>query len=357
MKFLHLAAPGRNVGDNALIIGMRSLFAGHELVLENVRSTILDTSKISEINKYYDGIVIGGGGLLHSTPSTRAKKTNSSGTLINLDTKNLKHIKKPVIVYGVGYNVFDREVDLCDKAKSSILNMINGCVHFSVRNDGSKERLLNFLNAKDLNITEVPDPGLYCKSEPMRYDYLSTNKENNIAIQLAADRLMNRFNNKQELLTFVNEIKQFIRISEYNCWLVPHTPADYNFIKQHFSGYKIFPLKTRLQESLIVMGFYEKMRCVIGQRGHANICPFGLNIPIISIVSHPKNIGFMEKIGFSKCAVNANDRDLHSKLLQIINLIDKNYTILQKNKNKQLTEQSHKIVKDIIDGCMSNLSF
>ena len=352
MKFLHLAAPGRNVGDNALIIGMRSLFDGHELLLENVRSTILDAPKISEINKHYDGIVIGGGGLLHSTPSTRAKKTNSSGTLINLDTKNLKHIKKPVIIYGVGYNVFDREVDLCNKARSSILDMINGCVHFSVRNDGSKERLLNFLNVKDLNITEVPDPGLYCKSEPAKYHYLSANKENNIAIQLAADRLMNRFNNEQELLTFVSEIKQFMTVSEHNCWLVPHTPADYDFISQHFSGYKIFPLKIGLQESSVVMGFYEQMRCVIGQRGHANICPFGLNVPIISIVSHPKNIGFMNKIGFSKYAVNVNDKNLCSKLSEMVDSINEGYIASQTNINKQLTEQSKKIVKDIINARM-----
>lgn len=352
MKFLHLAAPGRNVGDNALIIGVRSLFNGHELLLENVRSTILDASKISEINQHYDGIVIGGGGLLHSTPSTRAIKTNSSGTLINLDTKNLKQIKKPVIIYGVGYNVFDREVDLCEKARSSILDMINECVHFSVRNDGSKERLLNFLNVKDLNINEVPDPGLYCKSEPMKYDYLSVNKENNIAIQLAADRLMNRFNNKQEILTFVSEIKQFIKESGHNCWLVPHTPADYDFINQHFSGYQIFPLKIGLQESSVVMGFYKQMRCVIGQRGHANICPFGLNVPIISIVSHPKNIGFMKKIGFSKYAVNANDKNLCSKLSETVNLIDEGYITSQRNTNKQLTKQSHKTIENIINASM-----
>jgi len=352
MKFLHLAAPGRNVGDNALIMGMRSLFNNHELHLENVRSTVLDNKKISKINKDYDGLIIGGGGLLHSTPNTRKQKKNSSGTLINIDTKNLQHMQKPLIIYGVGYNVFDKEVDLCDLARRSIIDMINKSCHFSVRNDGSKERLLGFLKRKDLDIIEVPDPGLYCSSKPEKYDYLSSHKKNNIAIQLAADRLLNRFNNKQEIEIFVNEIKDFIKLSNSQCWLVPHTPVDYDFINRYFSGHKIFPLKIGLEQSSLVMGFYKQMKCVIGQRGHANICPFGLNVPIISLVSHPKNIGFMRKVGFSNYAVNVNDYDLHSKLLDMIESIDENYIVLQNKKNQELKQKSTRTIKEIFDETM-----
>ena len=115
-----------------------------------------------------------------------------------------------MIIYGVGYNVFDREVGLCGLAKKSILDMINLSLHFSVRNDGSKERLINFLGKEDLNIKEVPDPGLYCQSNPSKYEYLSNNKSKNIAIQLAADRLSNRFKSKQEIYIFIDEIKKFI---------------------------------------------------------------------------------------------------------------------------------------------------
>ena len=355
MKFLHLAAPGRNVGDNALIMGMRQLFCNHELILKNVRTTVLNNQTITKINNSYDGLIIGGGGLLHSTPSTRSIKTNSSGTLINIDTNNIKKIQKPIIIYGVGYNVFDREVGLCNLAKKSILDMINLSLHFSVRNDESKKRLINFLGKEDLNIKEVPDPGLYCQSNPSKYEYLSDNKSKNIAIQLAADRLSNRFKSKQEISIFIDEIKKFINTSQNTCWLVPHTPADNTFIKKHFAGYKIYPLKTKLEEASVVMGFYEQMKCVIGQRGHANICPFGLNVPIISLVSHQKNIGFMKKVGFANYALDVGDQDLHNKLISMVKTIDEQYYTKQKKTNKELRQQSETIVERIINESMHYL--
>ena len=67
---LHLAAPFKNVGDNALILGVRQLFKkDYILDLRPLRSTVIDLKLIEEINRKYSGLIIGGGGLLHAPKS------------------------------------------------------------------------------------------------------------------------------------------------------------------------------------------------------------------------------------------------------------------------------------------------
>lgn len=348
MKILHLAAPNKNVGDNALISGVKNLFSTHQLILKNIRSTIIDINFINIINTEYDAVIIGGGGLLHSTPITRKQKNNSSGTLIRLDTNNIQKIKKPIIVYGVGYNVFNNEIDLCKLAKKSILDIMKHSLHFSVRNDGSRERLSKFLDINVDNIIEAPDPGLYCDFDTNEYNNLDS-KTKKIAIQIAADRLDCRFNNKKNIAIFISEIKSFITNNKHQCWLVPHTQLDYEFISRHFSEYPIYSLKNfqNFASTAKVMGFYKKMDCVIGQRGHANICPFGMRIPIISLVSHPKNIGFMKKINFDSYSINCDDPTLASKLSNLVDSIDENYRVQQDQVVNKLKYLSNKITENI----------
>jgi polysaccharide pyruvyl transferase WcaK-like protein len=345
---LHLAAPFKNVGDNALILGVRQLFKkDYILDLRPLRSTVIDLKLIEEINRKYSGLIIGGGGLLHAPKSILDRKKDTSGTLIMMDTKNLKYLKKPLIIYGVGYNVFRGESDLPQIAKSSILDMMNSAIHFSVRNDGSKQRLSKFLGIAESMVLEVPDPGLYVKPKDGKLsELIKTNK--NIAIQIAADRLNNRFKNENELNNFVVNIKKFIEENkEYTCWLVPHCPVDEEFIKSKFSGFRSIPLVLDLIQSTEVMGFYKKMNVVIGQRGHANICPFGINVPIISLVSHDKNLGFMNEIRFKDYAINVSDPQLASNLTSLVKSIDSSYLNQQIKKIKEMDELSKSTVNDI----------
>jgi len=346
-KLLHLAAPLRNVGDNALILGVHNLFKDFNLELQHLRSTVIDIKLINLINDKYDGLIIGGGGLLHAPKSIIDRKSDTTGTLIMTDVDNLKYLKKPLIIYGVGYNVFRGEQHLPDIAKKSINTLINNH-HFSVRNDGSKERLAEYLDTDSSRILEIPDPGLYVTPVESTLSR-SVSGDNNIAIQIAADRLNHRFKNKDEVARFVQNIKNFINSvsSEYTCWLVPHCPVDDDFIKLHFKGYKTVTLKLQLKEAREIMGFYSKMKVVIGQRGHGNICPFGINVPIISLVSHDKNLGFMKKIGFEKYAVDASDPVLSDKLISLVKDIDDNYKVNMRKSTLEMRTKSEKYITEL----------
>jgi polysaccharide pyruvyl transferase WcaK-like protein len=348
-NLLHLAAPFKNVGDNALILGIRQLFKEEcKLHLRPLRSTVINRKLIDEINLKYDGLIIGGGGLLHAPKSIIDRKKDTTGTLIMLDVNNLKHLKKPLIIYGVGYNIFRGETDLPNIAKSSIIELMNQAVHFSVRNDGSRKRLAEFLGIDESLITVVPDPGLYVKPKNGKLSE-RVKSDKNIAIQIAADRLNHRFNSTAHINTFIDNIKNFINENtKYTCWLVPHCPIDDEFIKTHFKGFRSIPLTLGLVESTEVMGFYKKMDVVIGQRGHGNICPFGINVPIISLVSHDKNMGFMKDIGFEEYAADANDPILSKTLSKMLNSIDSTYSESQLHKIEEMSNVSKHIVNDIV---------
>jgi len=342
-NLLHLAAPGKNVGDNALILGVKSLFKTCNLELKNVRNTILSKKFIEIINEKYDGLIIGGGGLLHAPQSIRKLTNDTSGTLIRINTNNLKYLKIPLIVYGVGYNVFRGEQELPEIAKKSINDLANKALHFSVRNDGSLERLSSYLGFTHKKILEVPDPGLFTPYIDGKLD------PSKIIIQIAADRLNNRFKNSLTLDRFIKSLKKLIDENlNYSFYFSPHCPIDEIFINKHFKNYKKIDLMTNIEETSKIMGIYRTSKVVIGQRGHGNICPFGINTPIICLVSHDKNLGFMRKIGFEDYSVSVNDKDLTSKLKLMIESIDKNYREKQLAKIIEMKIDSENFVNKII---------
>jgi len=346
-KLIHLAAPLRNVGDNALILGVKEQFKQVNLDLKPLRSTVINRSFINLVNEKYDGLIIGGGGLLHAPKSILDRTKDTSGTLIMVDTNNLKYLKKPLIIFGVGYNVFRGETDLPDIAKKSIEDLVKAAIHFSVRNDGSYTRLSNFLGKELKEILVTPDPGLFMNSS--EFNLSNKVKGKNIAIQLAADRLNHRFNGKIEVDRFISEIKKFVLSNpEINFWITSHCPIDEKFVNKHFKEFKRVPIMLGLCDAEKMMGFYKKMDVVIGQRGHGNICPFGINVPIISLVSHDKNLGFMEDVGFQDYAVSASNKNLSNELNVLINKIDDSYIEKQRIKNLELKKISDNHVKKII---------
>ena len=120
MLLYHYSCPGTNVGDNALTLGVRTMLKqqGHKVKSFGLRETIFDENYINKINKEADGIVIGGGGLIHCSPFFRSVK-HCSGTLIQMKKENINKINIPIYCYGLGYNVFNGESCFNDKTNTS----------------------------------------------------------------------------------------------------------------------------------------------------------------------------------------------------------------------------------------------
>lgn len=345
------SCPGTNVGDNALTIGLLNSFKKYDVKIKTIRlrGCVFTPEYIKKINTEADMIIIGGGGLLHCSNAIRKKKKNSSGTLWEINKRNIQLIKVPIIIYAVGYNVFRGEPDLPVMAREAIKEMIKVAKIFTVRNDGSKERLIKLIKGDENKIIRIPDSGLYVDiTDPIRE--IDT-RIKNIAIQLAFDRPNYRYKNVKNFIKGIHEVLDYNYNRPIQFWLVPHVKLDDQNIKRYFSKKAKIPYMPNYTACRSIMGFYKKMEVVVGMRGHANICSFGLGVPTISLVSHAKNKGFMVDVGLNNYCVDVNNEKMSEVLIEKIMLaLNNNMAIRKKitSKVKLLTKETEAINKEIM---------
>ena len=78
---------------------------------------------INEINKKFDLVLIGGGGLFLS--DQKNADISKSGWQLNMSNKLMAKIEKPIVVFGVGYNRFRNQKDFSKKFKLSLNTLYN----------------------------------------------------------------------------------------------------------------------------------------------------------------------------------------------------------------------------------------
>ena len=137
MRILHTYCLNFNIGDYALGIGVKNLLRNYlevdSIGETNLQGTVFNEYFINEVvNKKYDLLVIGGGGIIHG-----AHWPNGWFWLIEKDL--IKTIKIPFIVYGVGYNYFKDEQGIPPHGIEHLMETHKQATYFSIRNDGSYE--------------------------------------------------------------------------------------------------------------------------------------------------------------------------------------------------------------------------
>lgn len=333
LKVVHAYARFFNFGDNALAYGVKNIFLKYfdskiRFINEDVHTTIFDKQKLKEINKKADMLLVGGGGLIHTF--------DNEFWLFNMLNKDINALKKPMILYGVGYNNF-KDKPLHKKAIVNIKKVKNKALSFSVRNDGSKERLLEY----DLNFDEVPDPGFFVDGPHLRPNI----EGEYVMLQIAYDSPENRnTDNDKFFFNMVNVCKYLVE-KNYTVVLSPHCHSDVeisNMVVNEVGSEKCFSWdwhEIMREDSVSVgLGYYKHASFVIAMRGHAQICPIGMNVPVISVINHPKHLGLLQKYKLDDMAILVNDDNFDEKIkIAITNLINNKEEI--KNKYKQLMNE------------------
>ncbi len=79
-----------------------------------------------------------------------------------------------------------------------------------------------------------------------------------------------------------------------------------------------------------VVEYYRDVDLTVGMRGHAQMVPFGVGNPIISLVSHDKLSWFLDDIAHPEWGVDIHSEDLQHALLEKIEQTRENFALARR---------------------------
>lgn len=322
MRIMHTYCLNHNIGDYALGIGVKNLLRQYlpvTLIAEtNLQGTVFNEYFINEvINKKYDLLVVGGGGIIHG-------KHWPNGWFWLIKEELIKTIKIPFIVYGVGYNYFKDEGGIPEIGKSHLKETMKRAAYFSVRNDESQSR---FAEQMEVMVPEIPDPGFHINlnkvyARPVEAPY--------VLIQLANDKPEHRFGSLEARAVFVNELRMIVSdlAKRYQVIFSPHVLDDVSLSEEVASGIENVSVwnfaEFAFDNCAPAVGYYQHAEFVLAMRGHGQIVPIAFDTPVISLENHPKHGGLMRKLGLGNYNVVVGSENFGNQLKSLVEELEQN---------------------------------
>lgn len=343
MDILHIGVFDRNIGDSIALDNLQRSFkkyvpnvSFHNQNIENFWAQNNDIKMccdyFDQISSKFDAVVVGGGGLIEYA----GYKTKRTHYKLPFNRQIIKHCKIPIYFYGVGVNIFRGGIDYSDNAKQALQETINESVAFTVRNDGSYNKLKDWIKLDVDKVEVVPDPGL------LHLDRFNVQDKDSVtkgaiqpAFNFSAGINKRRFNSDSNL----DFIKQFFKDYIY----FPHTVRDFNKLgKQGIISEKEFNEKYKYTVNLDdFLQKYTNIDYVVAMRGHGQMITIGMNIPGIYLSTQDKVRDFSIENGFGDYNVDILEDDWKQKLEhKVKSLTQPNSTYL-----KEWYEIRHEFIK------------
>jgi polysaccharide pyruvyl transferase WcaK-like protein len=313
-----LHAPG-NAGDTSLFITTRklvdSVIGKQQWSLEPLWDEVT-AQTVDRLNAESKAIVVGGGGVL-----LRDTNPNSnSGWQWNCPIELLQRIEVPLVVLAVGYNRFRDQPEFDPVFRAHIAETVQRSAFFGLRNYGSIAQLSSYLDdALSSRLSYQP-----CPTTLLRYLYpqyaskLDPSRRGCVVVLNAAfDRSALRYGDREsDILTRIARAMKWMNQQGWRLKLVSHCPEDATILPwliRENVGFEEINLAGQRHDG--ILRFYQDVSVVIGMRGHSQMIPFGLGVPIISLISHDKLGFFLADIGHPEWGIEIHDESLEGKLV------------------------------------------
>lgn len=313
--FVHVAHQNAgNAGDTVLSSSVR-LFIDFASANSNKWKLIHTHDKVVQetvdiINRS-KALIIGGGGLF-----LRDTNENShSGWQWPITNELLEKIQVPIIVYSVGYNKFRNQIDFDNTFYKSMKLLLDKSPFFGLRNSGSISNVKNF--SGDLEkIVFQPCVTTFLKKFHPALKNFSPTKTGVVAINIAFDRHHLRFGKDERVIIhqIVDAMTSLKKMGKTPV-LVAHCSVD-RHIKHWINDFDFIDLTHSSQKKII--NTFKQFEMVIGMRGHSQMIPFGMGIPIYSLVSHNKLQFFLDDIGKPDWGTELNGK-FSDKIVSFVN--------------------------------------
>lgn len=330
-----------NTGDTVLSQCVRRCFSGR---IEPCSWNIIELDKpvtnatIESINKT-SALVIGGGGLF--LPDTN--ENSISGWQWPVSQSQLSAVDVPVLVFSVGYNYFKGQ-EPSVVFKNNLVTLCEKADFIGLRNRGSVKAVRELLPIQ-LREKVIYQP---CTTTIIRKIYgakIEKKKPSKvIAFNLAFDRSQRRYGEyKEKICTEVAKAAKSIENLGYEIVLVYHCSSDSeirHYMDEQHVSYKVKDLTFAFPGE--VYEFYNKVECVLGMRGHAQMIPFGLNCCIISLGTHDKMRWFLEDIDAVDWYVELNN-DIQTLANRILTAFKNSVVDNKEETHRRLIEAQEKL--------------
>jgi polysaccharide pyruvyl transferase WcaK-like protein len=343
IKICHMASYDKNIGDNAAIYNIRNWFdreSDLELEWHSVdmnefysRNNSLKYSKnyFSNIDKKYDAILIGGGGLIEG----HIYNKRETGWKLPFTKEILELIDIPIFCVGLGVNYFRGCDRLTDAGKKNLSLLIDSSKVFSVRNDGSQQ----ILGSYGIRVNEIPDPGLIFN--PMYFKDRKVPRRGFFQPARNSSQLINQHRDlDQENLKFLQDF-----CIEFNLGSLPHTPKDFSF----FQNVPLLIDPSKMTDLLKSARYKESLSSYfihdfsVAMRGHGQLIACGLNLPGIYLSTQDKVFGFALKNGYLRYTVDTSNKNWKTELKNKVSLLlnDQKYLNLWYDLNESNNRKFH----------------
>lgn len=362
LKIWHIYARTYNFGDHALGIAVRKLIrnALRKHHIETVFE-VIDTHRFYISKKDVDMfncegglIIVGGGGLLHCWDRIH--------WMFHCPTRFIKSLKLPICVFGIGYNQLQRQGELPAPVKRNIKALQRKALAFSVRNDGTYEKMLS----EGFSFDTIPDPGFFLDGV---YSRPIINGPY-VIIQPAGDGISDRMPDfklwQKNLLACV----KWLIAKKLFIVFIPHCEMDCAIISDITSTLnKNSYLITNFWDGIIdeectkILSYYKFAEFVLASRGHSQIISFGMKVPFATFSTHYKQKSLSKQLGlgeyvtdnpeqFLQCMTHAwNDRE------KIIEIETSGMLRLREQMDSYLDQLAEKIAKSMLKPSQNWIAF
>lgn len=281
----------------------------------------------ARINARAHGLVLGGGGLLLRDQD--GSDTRHSGWQWNSTVDAIHALEIPMAIFAIGYNRFRGQEDFEPVFRDHIAAVASRAAFIGLRNSGSIRALKRYLPTDltaGLRRQFCPTTVLWQLYPEFRMQAQEHDSEGRqiLAFNAAFDRAGHRFGPRAGKVLF--GVALALRKAQARGWTIvvtAHKTMDRDiepYLDAAGVTYDTVDLTDAGPEE--IMGFYAGIDVAVGMRGHAQMIPFGLRRPIVSLISHDKMRFFLEDIGRPDWGIEIDAPELETHLLCLLERIE-----------------------------------
>lgn len=310
-----------NAGDTLLFQTVRDVIESVAGDVEWERRQVweaLDVNEVDGLNRRSDGIVVGGGGLL--LRDQRGSDTSRSGWQWSASTDAIRALSIPLAVVAVGYNRFRDQPDFDPPFTEHLEAVATASTLVGLRNTGSIRAVRAYLPAHLHDRLRL----LRCPTTVLTQLYGLRRKTTSgapvLGVNFALDRPGQRFGDQADvrLARFASAVAQ-IHQRGWRIRVLRHKQIDADaerYLDDACVTYDTNDVSSASPEQVVAA--YAGLDVVAGMRGHGQMIPFGLQIPIVSVVTHDKLAWFLDDLGHPDWGVELGAPDATDRLVGAI---------------------------------------